>query len=182
MCAITAAINRREFGRALVVNIPNQPCPLNAGSVTAMVVPSADVGDDVGFRFRRSFKLLPGVRLNLSSKSTSLSFGGRGFRYTVGTGGKRITVGIPGTGARWSQTLASSPKRSGTALPSYRPNPKNGASSGPSQPSQSHQISSTSLANPPSPLAKPLPAWLLWAVPAVILIGVLCFAASTVGH
>jgi len=31
------------------------------------------VGDDVGFRFRRSFKLLLGVRLNLGSKSTSLS-------------------------------------------------------------------------------------------------------------
>jgi hypothetical protein len=50
------------------------------------------------FRFRRSVKLFPGVRWNFGKKSTSLSIGGRGANYTVGTSGGRTTVGIPGTG------------------------------------------------------------------------------------
>ncbi|MET3906775.1 hypothetical protein ABID59_001106 [Bradyrhizobium sp. S3.3.6] len=52
----------------------------------------------MGFRFRRSFKLLPGVRLNVSSRGTSVSLGGRGFHYNIGPKGTRVTAGIPGTG------------------------------------------------------------------------------------
>ena len=54
------------------------------------------------FRFRRSVKLFPGVRWNIGKKSTSLSFGGRGAHYTVGTAGRRTTVGIPGTGISYT--------------------------------------------------------------------------------
>jgi Protein of unknown function (DUF4236) len=54
------------------------------------------------FRFRRSIKLLPGVRWNIGKKSTSLSIGPRGAHYTVGTAGSRTTVGIPGTGLSYT--------------------------------------------------------------------------------
>lgn len=57
----------------------------------------------MGLRFRRSVRLLPGVRWNFGLKSTSLSVGGRGFRYTFGTKGARGSVGLPGTGLSWSQ-------------------------------------------------------------------------------
>lgn len=57
----------------------------------------------MGFRFRRSVKVLPGVRLNLSGSGPSVSFGGRGFHYTVGSKGTRVTAGIPGTGLSWSE-------------------------------------------------------------------------------
>ena len=50
------------------------------------------------FRFRRSFKILPGIRWNLGKRSTSVSLGGRGFHYTIGSAGTRTTVGLPGTG------------------------------------------------------------------------------------
>lgn len=60
------------------------------------------------FRFRRSIKLFPGVRWNIGKKSTSLSFGGRGASYTVGTSGSRTTVGIPGTGLSYTETSRSS--------------------------------------------------------------------------
>jgi len=56
----------------------------------------------MGFRFRRSFKLLPGVRLNLSGRGTSVSLGGRGFHYNIGPKGTRVTAGIPGTGLSWT--------------------------------------------------------------------------------
>jgi uncharacterized protein DUF4236 len=52
----------------------------------------------MGWRFHKSVKIAPGVRLNLSKRGPGLSFGGRGMRYSVGPGGRRTTVGIPGTG------------------------------------------------------------------------------------
>ena len=56
----------------------------------------------MGFRFRRSLKIFPGVRWNLSTRGSSLSFGGRGAHYTVGSSGSRFTFGIPGTGMSWT--------------------------------------------------------------------------------
>ena len=61
------------------------------------------------FRFRRTFKLLPGVRWNIGKKSTSVSFGGRGLTYTLGTKGSRATVGIPGTGISYTHVHTSKP-------------------------------------------------------------------------
>src|SRR5262249_22193200 len=61
------------------------------------------------FRFRRSLKLLPGVRWNIGKNSTSVSFGGRGFTYTLGTRGSRTTVGIPGTGISTTQVHTANP-------------------------------------------------------------------------
>lgn len=64
----------------------------------------------MGFRFRKSVKLMPGVKMNLGKKGASVSFGGRGARVTVGKK-TRTTVGIPGTGL--SYTATSSRPRSG---------------------------------------------------------------------
>jgi hypothetical protein len=55
------------------------------------------------FRFRRSFKILPGVRWNLNKRGSSFTFGGKGYRYTVGKKGSRTTVGLPGTGLSYTQ-------------------------------------------------------------------------------
>ena len=59
------------------------------------------------FRFRRSIKILPGVRWNFGKRSTSLSIGPRGAHYTVGTAGSRTTVGIPGTGLSYTDIHSS---------------------------------------------------------------------------
>jgi hypothetical protein len=56
----------------------------------------------MGFRFRRSFKIIPGVRLNLSGSGASVSLGPRGLRYTIGSRGTRTTVGLPGSGLSWT--------------------------------------------------------------------------------
>ncbi len=69
----------------------------------------------MGFRFRRSVKLIPGVRLNLSKSGASVSLGSRGLRYTIGPKGNRTTVGLPGTGLSWTD---------------YRPHAKYPASAG----------------------------------------------------
>ena len=59
----------------------------------------------MGFRFRKSIKIAPGVRVNIGKKSTSISFGGKGARYTVSsTGRKTASMGIPGTGLSYVAT------------------------------------------------------------------------------
>ena len=53
----------------------------------------------MGFRFRKSIKLFPGVKLNLSKKGiSSLSIGKRGARINISKKGIQTTLGIPGTG------------------------------------------------------------------------------------
>jgi hypothetical protein len=52
----------------------------------------------MGFRFRKSVKLFPGVRINFSKSGVSTTVGPRGFKTTIGHGKVRQTVGIPGTG------------------------------------------------------------------------------------
>lgn len=67
-------------------------------------------------RFRRYFKVLPGLRINLGKRSVSASIGGRGARFTAGTRGSRTTIGIPGTGISATQVHASSRKKAGLSL------------------------------------------------------------------
>src|SRR4051794_36166717 len=60
-------------------------------------------GSRMGFRFRRTLQIVPGIRLNLSQSGTSVSLGGRGLHYTIGPKGTRTTVGLPGTGLSWTE-------------------------------------------------------------------------------
>jgi hypothetical protein len=53
----------------------------------------------MGFRFRKSIKLLPGFRLNVGKKGiNSVSVGGRGATTNIGKRGTHTTYSIPGTG------------------------------------------------------------------------------------
>lgn len=58
----------------------------------------------MGLRFYRRFKILPGIRLNLSRSGVSASGGVRGAHVTIGPRGVRETVGIPGTGISYTTT------------------------------------------------------------------------------
>lgn len=59
----------------------------------------------MGFRFRKSVNLGHGTRINFNKNSVGMSFGGKGFRYTVNSDGRRTkTVGIPGTGMYWTES------------------------------------------------------------------------------
>lgn len=57
----------------------------------------------MGWRFRRTIKILPGVHLNVSRSGISTSFGPRGVHVTIGPRGIRRTVGIPGTGVSYTE-------------------------------------------------------------------------------
>jgi hypothetical protein len=56
----------------------------------------------MGFRFHRSIKLLPGVRLNFGKRGISASIGVRGAHVTYGPSGTRTTVGLPGSGLSYT--------------------------------------------------------------------------------
>jgi hypothetical protein len=56
----------------------------------------------MGFRFRRSVKILPGIRLNFGKRGVSTSIGVRGAHVTFGRTGTRTTVGLPGSGLSYT--------------------------------------------------------------------------------
>jgi len=57
-------------------------------------------------RFRRTFKILPGVKVNVSKGGVSLTLGPRGLRFTFGKNGITRTIGIPGTGISETSYIA----------------------------------------------------------------------------
>jgi hypothetical protein len=65
----------------------------------------------MGLRFRRSIKLVPGIRLNLSKSGVSASIGRRGATINISDKGTKATVGIPGTGISYSENVSSANQR-----------------------------------------------------------------------
>lgn len=50
----------------------------------------------MGLRFRKSVKIAPGVRLNISKKSVGISAGVNGYRKSINSSG-RVTTSIGGS-------------------------------------------------------------------------------------
>lgn len=70
----------------------------------------------MGLRFYRRIPLIPGVRLNATTRGLSVSVGHRGAWYTVGANGRRTaTLGWPGTGLRYTASRGGGAPRQ--ALP-----------------------------------------------------------------
>lgn len=72
----------------------------------------------MGFRVRKSIKIAPGVRLNVSNKSIGVSAGVRGARVSMNSSGRVTrTVGIPGTGISHSTSVNTRNRRGSKAAP-----------------------------------------------------------------
>lgn len=70
----------------------------------------------MGLRFRKSFKIAPGVRINVGKKSAGLSIGGKGVRYSVNTSGRRTaSAGIPGSGLYYTSTKSGGSRAKSSA-------------------------------------------------------------------
>ena len=59
----------------------------------------------MGFRFRKTIRLLPGVRLNISKSGFSTSIGRPGATINVGKRVFRGSVGLPGSGLSYSDMI-----------------------------------------------------------------------------
>lgn len=59
----------------------------------------------MGFRFRKSINLGPGMKINFNKRSVGVSFGKKGMRYSVNSNGRSTaSVGVPGTGLYYTKT------------------------------------------------------------------------------
>jgi hypothetical protein len=96
----------------------------------------------MGLRFRQSFKLFPGVRLNISKSGISASFGVPGATLNIGPQGLRSTVGMPGTGVSYRtqhgfSTEGDEPQQSNPqsgGVPVFHPPAPNGSPQPPPPP------------------------------------------------
>jgi hypothetical protein len=59
----------------------------------------------MGFRFRRTLKILPGLRLNISRSGVSATAGVRGASVTLGKKGTYANVGLPGSGLSYRSKI-----------------------------------------------------------------------------
>ncbi|HEY8347660.1 MAG TPA: DUF4236 domain-containing protein [Symbiobacteriaceae bacterium] len=85
----------------------------------------------MGFRFHKSFKIAPGVRLNLSKRGLGVSIGVKGARVSIGPSGVRRTLSLPGTGISYishkswrasrKRSLSTTTTRPAPAEPSAEP-------------------------------------------------------------
>lgn len=60
------------------------------------------------FKFRRSMKIAPGIRINVTHRGAGVRVGPKGAGYFVNTSGKQtLSGGIPGSGIHVSETISS---------------------------------------------------------------------------
>ena len=110
-------------------------------------------------RFRRSVKIAPGVRVNLSKRSAGVSVGGPGAHYSVNTSGRRTTsVGVPGTGLSYQKIATGGQPRSASA---------GGASKSPPAPAAATIVQ-----------ALPKPGWLASGVEKAYYAGVIAYLSQ----
>ena len=59
----------------------------------------------MGFKIRKSIKIAPGLKVNLSKSGASLSVGKSGLTLNISKKAVKSTIGVPGTGISHTQTL-----------------------------------------------------------------------------
>lgn len=75
----------------------------------------------MALRFRKSIKIMPGVRLNLSKSGVSTTLGGRGASVNVGKRGVYANAGLSGTGLSMRQRLDTPKTKARAAAPPPAP-------------------------------------------------------------
>jgi hypothetical protein len=60
----------------------------------------------MGWRFRKSFRVIPGVRLSVSTRGVSATIGGGPVSFNVGPSGAYANVHLPGTGLSYRERLS----------------------------------------------------------------------------
>jgi hypothetical protein len=63
----------------------------------------------MGLRFRKTFSIFPGLKLNVGKRSASVRLGVKGIGFTAGTAGKTFSASLPGTGLGVVHKFKSSP-------------------------------------------------------------------------
>jgi hypothetical protein len=73
-------------------------------------------------RFRKTFSIMPGLKLNIGKKSASVSMGVKGLGFTAGTAGQTISASLPGSGLSMRHKIKSATRApSATTAPEQMP-------------------------------------------------------------
>lgn len=72
----------------------------------------------MGLYWRKSTKILPGVRINWSKSGPSISVGSRGAKMNFGKRGTYVSGGIPGTGLYYRQKIGGKKQNQQNTIPS----------------------------------------------------------------
>jgi hypothetical protein len=79
----------------------------------------------MGFSFRKSFKVAPGVRMTLSKSGVGYSVGGKGGRITKrARGGVQTTLRVPGTGLSYTASASTGTGKHAKPRPAETPSKK----------------------------------------------------------
>jgi len=65
----------------------------------------------MGFRFRKSVKIAPGVKVNFGKRGTSFTVGNKYARTTFGNGRRTNSISLPGTGLSYSTSQTTKRKK-----------------------------------------------------------------------
>ena len=71
----------------------------------------------MAIRFRKSIKLAPGIRMNLSGSGVSWNLGPRGMSIGIGKRGTYLNAGLPGTGLSMRHALHSGGRANASSQP-----------------------------------------------------------------
>ncbi|WP_421523054.1 DUF4236 domain-containing protein [Pseudomonas yamanorum] len=71
----------------------------------------------MALRIRKSFKIAPGLRINVSKSGVSTSLGGKGATVNLSKRGTRVTTSIPGTGISASKLYGAGKRDAAPAPP-----------------------------------------------------------------
>ncbi|MBV1897202.1 MAG: DUF4236 domain-containing protein [Rhodobacteraceae bacterium] len=74
----------------------------------------------MAFRFRRTIRLAPGIRLNISKSGVSTSVGPRGASISIGKRGIYANTGIPGTGMSYRTRIDKKAPRTAGSVSKVR--------------------------------------------------------------
>ena len=77
----------------------------------------------MGLIFRRTVRILPGLKMNFGKKGTSVTVGTKGAHVTYGKGRKTASVGVPGTGVYYRKTVTNKQKQPTNSLYSQNQEP-----------------------------------------------------------
>ena len=75
----------------------------------------------MGLRFRKTWKIFPGLKLNLTKRGLSTSFGVPGATINAGQNGVTATAGIPGTGVCYRKKLSATDRVENSMEPVTQP-------------------------------------------------------------
>jgi hypothetical protein len=77
----------------------------------------------MGFRFRKSIRLVPWVRFNVGRRGVSVSAGAKGASVTLGSRGTYINMSMPGTGISYRTRLGAATEARRLERQQYRLDP-----------------------------------------------------------